>query len=137
MHKIYLLFSGFISSFTLIFFSFAQPAGQADASTLTPEEIQAALLASQNQDQIPAFISSVPQEEANNNVPAASDCGGASSGSSPLEKYGVVTQSQENAAPQINIEDDIEKKTRRIASKLHIMASKKQLDPVVRSSFMF
>jgi hypothetical protein len=49
-----------------------------------------------------------------------------------MEKYGVTEQQQENIVPQISDFGDIQKKTRRIASKLHILASKKQLDPAVR-----
>jgi hypothetical protein len=53
-----------------------------------------------------------------------------------LKNFGVAHHQQENAGTQIKEGEDLEKKTRRIASKLHIMASKKQLDPAVRG-FLF
>ncbi|KAL4548670.1 hypothetical protein Ndes2526B_g01227 [Nannochloris sp. 'desiccata'] len=85
----------------------------------TPEEIQASLLASSNTDQIPSYISAVPHQSASASFEA----------SSPLKSCGVAQHQQENVSTQIGEGEDFEKKTRRIASKLHIMASKKQLNP--------
>ena len=78
---------------------------------------------------IPEFIPAISTQPAcASNLPASLEA------SSPLKKSAASQQQQENSGPQTSGEedDDIAKKTRRIASKLHIMASKKQLDPAVR-----
>lgn len=112
---------------------FVSAAGQAAAisqvASLTLEDVQAALEQPQNPEPpIPEFISAITTQAARaSNLPASLEA------SSPLKKSAASQQQQENSGPQTSgEEDDIAKKTRRIASKLHIMASKKQLDPAVR-----
>jgi hypothetical protein len=90
----------------------------APSAPLTPEEVQATLLASQSQKKPPEFI------------PAVSIQQGSFEGSVRLKQYGPAPQQQQQQ--EIDTDTDIDENTRRIASKLHIMASRKQLDPAVR-----
>lgn len=76
---------------------------------------------------VPAYNSAVTEQGASATFGA----------SSPLKNFGMAHHQQENAGTQTKEGEDVEKKTRRIASKLHIMASKKQLDPAVRGNVIY